>query len=120
MESIYSILLSGMVATIVTIVVNAYNEKKKMEYEYKMKVFQTMIAYRGELASVLQSSGEFRPALNQVFVAFNKEKKVIDAFERFRKDKSNDNLLSLFKAMSEDLKIEYSFANDDLFMNPLV
>ena len=69
-------------------------------------------------------------ALNQIFVAFNRDKIVIQAFETFRKDiqykseqsaneKLDSDFIALIKAMADNLNINYGFANDDLFMRPL-
>ena len=98
--------------------------------EYKMQVFKTLVAYRTDLTDSSSATGNLQIALNQIFVAFNRDKKVIQAFETFRKDiqykseqsaneKLDSDFIALIKAMADNLNINYGFANDDLFMRPL-
>ena len=118
--AIVTSLASGLIGSILTLVISNKNETKKRRREFKMLVFQDLIAYRGDIAENSISTGKFVPALNLVFIAFNDNKQVINAFEKYRNDKQVNSLISLFKEMSKDLSIDYSFANDDLFDSPLI
>lgn len=51
-------------------------------------MFQSMIAFRGDVTENGISTGNFILAVNQVFIAFNDNKKVIQAFEKYRQDKT--------------------------------
>ena len=93
-----------------------------------MKIFQELIAYRSDMTLNSNSTGVFQSALNQGFVAYNDCTKVLENFERFRKSLSNkdcenvkiDNLLSLLKAMANEVNIDCSFSNDSLFTAPII
>lgn len=126
------ILGSGILATIITLVVTECLRRKHAKYDYKMAVFRDVIAYRTDITGGACSTGKFMQAINQVFIAYNDCPKVIDAFEEFRKatiykvnpavenEKVISALVVLFKEMAKELKIDYSFSNDDLFTKPLI
>ena len=127
----WSIALSGVVAAIITLIVTYSMQKKHDKREYKMQIFKDVVAYRTDLSENSVPTGNLQRTLNQLFIAFNRDKKVIQAFENFRKGvqyKSNQqdekkiisDFIALIKAMADNLKIDYSFSNDDLFTNPLV
>lgn len=126
------ILGSGILATIITLVVTECLRRKHAKYEYKMVVFRDVIAYRTDITGGTCATGKFMQAINQVFIAYNDCPKVISAFEEFRKatiykvnpaienEKVISALVVLFKEMAKELKIDYSFSNDDLFTKPLI
>ena len=126
----WSIALSGVVASLITLIVTNIMQIRHDRKEYKMQVFKTLVAYRTDLTDSSSATGNLQIALNQIFVAFNRDKKVIQAFETFRKDiqykseqsaneKRDSDFIALIKAMADNLNINYGFANDDLFMRPL-
>lgn len=126
------ILGSGVLATIITLIVTECLRNNNAKYEYKMAIFRDVIAYRTDITNGTCSTGRFMHAINQVFVAYNDCPKVIVAFEEFRKatmykvnpavenEKVISTLVVLFKEMAKELKIDYSFSNDDLFTKPLI
>lgn len=127
----WSIILSGVVASIITLVVTYIMQRRHDKREYKMQIFKDVLAYRTDLSVGVVSTGNLQKALNQIFIAFNRDKKVIQAFETFRKsvqyksypqdkEKTLSDFIALIKAMADNLKIDYSFSNDDLFTNPIV
>lgn len=126
----WSIILSGVVASLITLIVTNIMQIRHDRKEYKMQVFKTLVAYRTDLTASSFATGKLQIALNQIFVAFNRDKIVIQAFETFRKDiqykseqsaneKLDSDFIALIKAMADNLNINYGFANDDLFMRPL-
>lgn len=124
--TIVSSLVSGLLATILTLVVSNILKSKKAKYDYKMNLFCSIIAYRSDMTNMCVSTGKFQEAINQVFIAFNNNQKVLTAFENFRKaatynqgDKIN-TLITLIKEMAIDLGIDYNFSNDDLFTTPII
>lgn len=119
-ETVILSLFSGLAGSIITLLINHAIERKRDRKKYKKEIFEGMIAYRGDIAENYISTGQFIIYLNQVFIAFNDNSKVIDIFEKYRKDKKVDDLITLFKEMANDLGIHYQFADDDLFMQPLV
>lgn len=127
----WSIILSGVVASLITLIVTNIMQIRRDRKEYKMQVFKTLVAYRTDLTDSSSATGNLQIALNQIFVAFNRDIKVIQAFETFRKDvqykseqdaneKLDSDFIALIKAMADNLNINYGFANDDLFMRPLL
>lgn len=126
----WSIVLSGVVAAIITLIVTYIMQVRRDRKEYKMQIFKIVVAYRTDLTAGTSATGNLQIALNQIFVAFNRDKKVIQTFETLRKDvqykvgqqdneKIVSDILALIKAMADNLKIDYSFSNDDLFTRPL-
>ena len=126
----WSIILSGVVASLITLIVTNIMQIRHDRKEYKMQVFKTLVAYRTDLTASSFATGNLQIALNQIFVAFNRDKIVIQAFETFRKhiqykseqsanEKLDSDFIALIKAMADNLNINYGFANDDLFMRPL-
>lgn len=127
----WSIILSGVVASLITLIITNIMQIRRDRKEYKMQVFKTLVAYRTDLTDSSSATGNLQIALNQIFVAFNRDIKVIQAFETFRKDvqykseqdaneKLDSDFIALIKAMADNLNINYGFANDDLFMRPLL
>lgn len=130
MITLISSLLSGIFATIITLVWTWRNARKDKRYDYKLFVFKDLMAYRNDITEESSSSGVFESAINQVFVAYNDCPDVLEKFEVFRKtvsyNKNKENgeiviadLLQLLKSMAKELKIDYSFSNDDLFSSPI-
>lgn len=125
-------LFSGLFASLITVLITRYFENKKSLLEYKKRVFQDLIAFRGDLVDSVESTGNFQVAINQVFVAYNDSPKVLEAFENFRKlfmvgvrtPEENQHviskLLTLLKLMAKEIHIDYSFSNDDLFTTPII
>ena len=97
-----------------------------------MQLFRELVAYRTDILPNVTPSGNFTKAVNQIFIAYNDCPNVMNTFEAFRKnviyrtngtadnDKIVDSLVLLLKAMADDLGIDYSFSNDDLFTRPIV
>lgn len=125
-------LVSGMLATIITLIVTEIQRKRNAQYEYKLAVFREILAYRTDLVNVRTSTGHLQKALNEVIAAYNDCSSVISVFEEFRKTatyKSGQNgennkliseFISLIKAMARELNMDYTFANDDIFTKPLI
>ena len=131
MEMLVSAVFSGLLATVLTLVVTTVQSRKKEARDYKMRVFSDLIAWRVDILPGTIPTGNFSKAVNQVFIAYNDCPKVMDAFEAFRKNviyrtnveqdnaKIIDSLVMLLKAMADELNIDYTFSNDDLFTRPV-
>lgn len=132
MVTILNSLFSGLVATGVTLIVTYIIHKKQEKRNFKIQLFRDIIAYRTDIVPNCIPTGNFQKAVNQVFIAYNDCPKVLNAFEQFRKNviyknssKSEneqiiDNLVVLLKAMAEEIGVNYSFSNDDLFTKPVL
>ena len=131
MEMLVSAVFSGLLATVITLVVTTVQSRKKEARDYKMRVFSDLIAWRVDILPGAIPTGNFSKAVNQVFIAYNDCPKVMEAFETFRKNviyrtnveqdnaKIIDSLVMLLKAMADELNIDYTFSNDDLFTRPV-
>jgi hypothetical protein len=136
------ILFSGLIATLLMILYNIlhnfWNKEKQRKREmqqHKLEILRTLIGHRGQLTSGGGYGKEFEVAINQVYIVFRDNSKVLESFESFRmavnavadgdsaQEQRNTNainaLVSLLKQMCNDLEIDYSFANDDLFTRPI-
>lgn len=132
MVTLLSSLFSGLVATGITLLVTHIIHKKQEKRNFKIQLFRDIIAYRTDIVPNCIPTGNFQKAVNQVFIAYNDCPKVLEAFETFRKnviykgdtqlenDRTIDNLVMLLKAMAEEIKIDFSFSNDDLFTKPVL
>lgn len=132
MDTIISSLFSGLVATGVTLFVTHLIQKKREKYNYKVQLFRDLIAYRTDIVPNSNPTGNFQKAVNQVFIAYNDCPKVLEAYETFRKnvmykdntrrgdEKIIDNLVALLKVMAAEIRVDYSFSNDDLFTKPVI
>lgn len=79
-----SALLSGILATVVTLVVTHLQQKKSQKHEYKLQIFKDVVAYLTDITDNGVSTGNFQKAINQVFIAYNGCTDVINKFEIFR------------------------------------
>lgn len=132
MVTIVSSLCSGIFATCITLLVTSVQQKRQEKRKFKIQLFKDIIAYRTDIAGVCAPTGNLQKALNQIFIAYNDCPKVLEAFEVFRKsvmyrsdsqkenEKILDNLVVLLKEMAKEIKIDYSFSNDDLFTKPVL
>lgn len=53
-------LFSGLFASLITVLITRYFENKKSLLEYKKKVFQDLIAFRGDLVDSAENTGNFQ------------------------------------------------------------
>lgn len=132
METYIAAVISGLLATGITLILTHIQGKRKEKKSFKMQLFRELVAYRTDILPNVTPSGNFTKAVNQVFIAYNDCPNVMNTFEAFRKnviyrtngtadnDKIVDSLVLLLKAMADDLGIDYSFSNDDLFTRPIV
>ena len=118
--TIIASLLSGLFGSLITTSINNKKAAEREKAGYKKFIFQNLIAYRGDVVDGYPSTGNFMLSLNQVFVAYNDNETVLSAYERYRKSLEVDTLVTLLKEMAKDLKINYQYANDDLFLHPLL
>lgn len=141
MDALLIGVFSGMAATILNLIYNFLRDKKERENrldkekrDYKMKIFSEIIGYRGQMGLNPSYGKNLEVAMNQVFIAFQDSPDVLKSFmefkgnlhlpnnpesQKYRNDKVISSLVSLFKTMCDDLEIQYTFANDDLFNEPL-
>jgi len=112
--TIFSSLISGVFGVIISTAFYVLHERRKDKIETLRKFFGNRYDLLGD---------EFSRALNEVFVVFEKSPKVIAALSEYHKkviirQNSEDELIKLFKAMCNDVKLGYSDFNDSFFLHP--
>jgi len=67
-----------------------------------------------------EAKARFFQALNTAFAVFNDSKPVVEALQDFKKHKghASNNVTQLLRRMSQDLKIDTSYLEDDFFDEP--
>lgn len=109
-----SSLISGIAGVIISIIYYRKNEKQRA----KMETLKNFVGYRYYL------KGEnFTKTLNEIFVVFQDSKDVLEKLNQFHEvvvlqqaDVVNDKLISLFKAMCKDLKINSNRYSESFFL----
>jgi hypothetical protein len=108
-------LASGLVGAIITTIVYARRETRKL----KVDTLKRFAANRYDL-----KGDEFSRALNEVFVVFNDDAAVMQSLQRFhdsvtsRSADTEDRLIKLYKAMCDATEIKYGDFNDSFFLKP--
>ncbi len=107
-------LVSGIAGSVLTIYFQSRAEKRQL----KIDTLRQFVGYRHDL-----TGEQFTKALNEIFVIFQDSEPVLDRLNDFhevivsgQKKTANNKLLSLFKEMCSDLRIDTSKYNDDLFL----
>lgn len=114
--SLLSIVLSGIVATVLTIWYQRHSDNQK----FKMSILNNFLGSRNQLFSG-ESSNDFFAALSQIMVAFNKSEKVMKAYKECIEaiPKPGREFEFGFKALAEsmcdDLHIKYDKLPTDAF-----
>ncbi len=118
---IFAAVLSGLLGVIVSTIYYRNYEIKKLKFETLKKI----IGYRMFLLDneINEKNKEFYGALNEIFITFNNNKKVIEALEVMHKDlgekhKLLDNLIKLIKEMCKVLNIRLDYFNESFIAKP--
>ena len=120
-ETVFISLLSGLVGAVLATYLNSHFSRKHYRLSLKRDVLFRFLGSRHFLTPdwLYRSSGD-EPyiALNQAFVAFDDSRPVLDALEKFRKDRNNNNIVTLTKAMADSAKVRFDRLNDDFITHP--
>lgn len=116
--TIVAALLSGIVTFVISTSFYVRHERRKE----KLSILKEIMGNRHGLtiAGNADANGRFFQALNASFAAFHDSKAVVTALQDFKKhgNRAGDNVTQLIRRMSEDLKIDTSFLDDDFFDEP--
>lgn len=115
-------IISGVLATIITLMINNYKEELKI----KRNLADDIFGYRYQLTNG-DNGKEFCKALNRVPIVFSNSENVLEAYDKFydslnisnpieRETKSNEAMVSFFKEICKAAKVECSNWNDSKFM----
>lgn len=120
--------ISGVLATIITICINSYNEQIRQ----KQTLVDDIFGFKYQLMDVQNNmnidiySQGFCRAMNRVPVIFDKDKEVLDSYDKFydtlsisnpqeRKEKSDEALIVFLKQMCKAAHIKCDNWNDSRF-----
>ncbi len=114
--TLISSLVSGLIAVIVSILYYRRYEKRQT----KLATLRQFAASRYDL-----KGDEFSKAINEVFIVFNDSVKVRQALKRFHEDRvsrsqavTDQLMIELFKAMCDDVGVQYTEFTDSFFLTP--
>lgn len=114
-------IISGLLGVIISTIYYRRYEGRKLKFETLRKI----IGYRMFLLDneINEKNKEFYGALNEIFLVFNDNKKVIEKLEIMHKDlgdqkKLLDNLLKLIKEICKELNIKFKDLNDSFITKP--
>lgn len=112
--TVISSLISGIAGVIISIIYHRKNEKRRA----KIETLKNFVGYRYYL------KGEnFTKTLNEIFIVFQDSKDVLEKLNQFHEiivsrqgNLANDKLISLFKAMCRNLKINPNKYSESFFL----
>lgn len=122
MLTIFSSIISGILGVLISTWYYRRYEKRKRKLEVLRKILGGRF-YLTKPSTNFEESEYFFTALNEVFIIFNDSDEVVNALSKMLEQINDnrrmlDNLLSLIKAMCNDLDIDYTQVNDSFFERP--
>ncbi len=109
-------LLSGIIGVVISTIYYRKYERHKMKMDTARRLLGTRYNILGE---------EFTQALNEAFVIFHDSPKVMKALSEFHQvatskqsGVANDKLVTLFKSVCDDVRINHQSFNDSYFLQP--
>ena len=108
MMEIIKILISGVVSSIITILLSNHLQKKNIKKEVKKDFVRKLFGYRYQLGAYSQKNKceELNFLLGQVPIIFGNNKKVIDASLKLIMEINDNNLYNLLIEMCKDKEVE--------------
>lgn len=119
-NSIVSILLSGVVAVIISI----WFQHRFKVLMIKRDVLRRFVGNRYALTeSLMGQAGEPFIALNEIFIVYAKDQQVIAALNKMHEElglpgRLSDNIVTLTKAMANAAKVPLNQLNDEFITRP--
>lgn len=115
-------LLSAIVSGLVVFGVSACYQHRREVRKEKLAALGALMGNRHGLtgAGGNEAKTRFIEALNSAYVVFHKSPSVVEALNKFKKNKSQTgaNVTCLLRKMLEDLKIDTSDLDDSFFDEP--
>lgn len=108
---------SGLIGALLSTYIYIRREKRK----FKMDTLKKFASNRFDL-----KSEEFSRALNEIYVVFNDNERVIKALQDLHgaivgkqgNEIATSHFVKLYKEMCKDLSVDYSNLNDSFFLTP--
>lgn len=119
-------IISGVLATAITITINTHNEKLKLRRELVDDIFGFKYQLTDSVNSIDIYSQGFSKAMNRIPIVFYNEKNVLEAYDKFfdvisisdpkeKSKKSDEALVSFLKELCKASNIKCSNWNDSRF-----
>lgn len=117
-STIITVLVSSLMATIVTLIVNGRREKHKIKVELLTKIIGKM----NQLTPRYTGEKNIPEYLNQVYIVYNDCDEVLRAIDALKNNINNGHMdeyfIKLIKAMCDDTHMEYKGLNDSFISTP--
>jgi hypothetical protein len=116
-EQILWTVLSSIFSGLLGVFISTYYYRRHEDRKYKLSTLQSFVGNRFNL-----KSERFSQSLNEIVIVFGDCKDVKIALSKFHDSlgsgKEQDALISLFKAMCQEVNVSISEFNDSFFLNP--
>lgn len=100
-------LIGALAGALAASVMYVRHEDRRMKIETLRRFF----AYRFEI-----TGPEFSAVLNEILLVFSDSKIVIAAVDRFREERSDLNLIRVYRAMARAARVKHKDVSDVLFL----
>lgn len=107
----YSELISAIIGALLGALAAAWLYRKESRRQTKVDTVKRLVSNRFNL-----TGSEFTKVINEVLVIFADSEKTIKALDTFRQERSNNNLVQLWREMSDAAKIPHDHISDELFL----
>ena len=112
------VIMSSLLSGLIGVGVSTYFY---VRYEIRKSKLETLRRFAGNRYDI--TSHEFRRALNEIFIIFNKSRQVMITLSEFHEKTTQrydpeESYIKLFKAMCDDVRLPYNEFNDSFFLKP--
>ena len=120
MESIYitiiSSLLSGIVATFITVIYYKRQERRQRKLDLLASIVRNINAITRPIDENRKT--QLAGFLNEAFIVFNENSEILRQLENLKENVTNEKLIKVVKLMCQDLKIDYTNLTDEFISKP--
>ncbi len=121
---IWIIILASLLSGLVTFFISTYFYIRHERRKEKLFVLKEIMGNRHGLTldGNADAKARFFQALNASFAVFHDSKQVVEALQNFKRHKNRApaNVTQLIRRMSENLKIDTSYLEDNFFEEPFI
>lgn len=120
MESIYitiiSSLLSGIVATFITVIYYKRQERRQRKLDLLASIMRNINAITRPIDENRKT--QLAGFLNEAFIVFNENSEILRQLENLKENVTNEKLIKVVKLMCQDLKIDYTNLTNEFISKP--
>lgn len=114
--TIISSLLSGIIATLITVSYYKKQEKRQRKLDLLASIMRNINALVPPIED--DKKRKLTGFLNEAFIVFNDNSKVLNQLDNLKENVTNERLVKVIKLMCQDLKIDYTNLNDEFISRP--